>query len=43
MNLLKSEDLRIKPGHGRLSRYLPARGRRAPLTGPPVANTACTN
>ena len=26
---LKSEDLRIQPGHGRLSRYLPAGGRRA--------------
>ena len=29
---LTSVHLRIKPGHGRLSRYLPARGRRAPLT-----------
>ena len=27
--------VRIQPGHGRLSRYLPARGRRAPFTGPP--------
>ena len=40
MNLLKSEDLRIKPGHGRLSRYLPARGRRAPLTHRPAAARA---
>ena len=32
---VKSEDRRIQPGHGRLSRYLTARGRRAPLTGPP--------
>ena len=30
-----TEDRRIQPGHGRLSRYLTARGRRAPLTGPP--------